>query len=232
MDLQTVGTFFNTAWSVYDIALEQNYMFHREIYAGVLDQLRAFGTGQYTMLDLGCGSAKYLAAVLGQHPPLRYVGVDLSATALAEAEHFLRPHGFAVELHPGDLFAFIERVPPASFDVVFAGFALHHLLESDKQVFFQHAHRVLKPGGFFLMPDVVRYEEETRDVYLDRYVGNMKTTWTAFSPQQAESIIEHVRGQDYPETPSTLVRMAQQAGFSASQELNRFGHHTTWRFDK
>ncbi len=33
MDLQTVETFFNTSWSAYDIALEHNYMFHREIYA-------------------------------------------------------------------------------------------------------------------------------------------------------------------------------------------------------
>ena len=73
MDLQTVGTFFNTAWSVYDTALERNYMYHREIYAGVLDQLQTCQAGQYTLLDLGCGSAETFAPVLAQHPPLRYV---------------------------------------------------------------------------------------------------------------------------------------------------------------
>lgn len=232
MDLQTVGTFFNTAWGVYDIALERNYMFHREIYAGVLDQLRTCEAGRYTLLDLGCGSAKTFAPVLAQHPPLRYVGVDLSTTALAEAETWLRPHGFAVDLHEGDLFQFIQQVPPASFNVVFAGFALHHLLEADKQTFFNHARRALKPGGFFLMPDAVRYEDETRDVYLQRYVHDVRTTWTALSPSQMEAVIEHITGQDYPERPSTLARMAQRAGFAQSQELSRYGHHATWRFDR
>ena len=231
MDLQTVGTFFNTAWSVYDTALERNYMYHREIYAGVLDQLQTCPAGQYTLLDLGCGSAKTFAPVLAQHPPLRYVGVDLSATALAEAATWLRPHGFGVELHEGDLFDFIQQTPPASFDVVFAGFALHHLLKADKQTAFHHAHRTLKPGGFFLMPDAVRYEDETRDLYLERYVRNVQTTWTALSPPQMEAVIEHITGQDYPERPSTLARMAKEAGFSRSQELARFGHHATWRFD-
>lgn len=231
MDLHSVETFFNTSWSAYDIALEHNYMFHREIYTEVLNQLRAFKVGQYTMLDLGCGSAKYLAPVLAQHPPLRYVGVDLSATALAEAESFLRPHGFAVTLQQGDLLEYIRQTPPESFDVVFAGFAIHHLLEADKQGFFQYAHRALKPGGFFLMPDVVRQKDETRDVYLQRYVRNLKENWTALSPQQAADVTDHVVGQDYPEKPSTLIGMAQQAGFARSRELNRFGHHATWRFD-
>jgi ubiquinone/menaquinone biosynthesis C-methylase UbiE len=231
MDLQTVGTFFNTAWSVYDIALEYNYMAHRELYAGVLDQLRTLDAGQYTLLDLGCGSAKTFAPVLARHPPRRYVGVDLSATALSEAAQWLRPLGFEVDLHEGDLFAFIQQVPPASFDVVFAGFALHHLLQPDKETFFHAARRALKPGGFFLMVDAVRYEDETRDLYLERYVANLRETWTAFTPGQAEAIIEHITGQDYPERPSTLTRMARQAGFGASRELNRFGHHATWRFD-
>lgn len=230
MDLQTVETFFNASWSVYDIALEHNYLFHREIYSEVLNQLQTLEAGQYTLLDLGCGSAKYIAAVLAQHPPLRYVGVDLSATALAEAGQWLRPHGFEVELRQGDLLEAVRQTPAASFDVVFACFAIHHLLEADKQTFFHHTHRVLKPSGFFLMPDAVRHEDETRDVYMERYVRNVKETWTAFTPEQTAGIIEHITGQDFPEKPSTLRRMAQEAGFAHSEELNRFGHHATWRF--
>jgi len=232
MNLQTVGTFFNASWSVYDIALEQNYMFHREIYAEVLRQLRACPADQYTLLDLGCGSAKYLAAVLARHPPRRYVGVDLAATALAEAGQWLRPLGFDVELRQGDLLGAVEQTPAGSFDVVFAGFAIHHLLEAEKQTFFRHAHRVLNPGGFFLMPDAVRHEDETRDLYLERYVRNVRETWTALSPEQARGVIEHITGQDFPEMPSTLTRLAGEAGFAHAGELNRFGHHATWRFDR
>ena len=81
------------------------------------------------------------------------------------------------------------------------------------------------------MPDAVRYEDETRDLYLERYIQNLKTTWTALSAPQTADVVEHILGQDYPEKPSTFTHMAQQAGFVGSQELNRFGHHATWRFD-
>ena len=56
---------FRTSWSLYDTITEHNYMSHREIYAivdGVLGGLRE--RGPYSILDLGCGSARFLAAAI------------------------------------------------------------------------------------------------------------------------------------------------------------------------
>ena len=81
---------FTRSWSLYDLITEHNCMFHREIYAGVGELLRSRADrGEYRLLDLGCGSARYLAPCLKRSPPLVYEGVDLSEAALTEAREYL-----------------------------------------------------------------------------------------------------------------------------------------------
>src|SRR5688500_2322785 len=83
-------TIFTRSWSLYGLLTEYNYMYHREIYAGVEDLLRLRGDqGQYHLLDLGCGNARYLAPCLRRAPPATYEGVDLSEAALTEARRYL-----------------------------------------------------------------------------------------------------------------------------------------------
>ena len=77
---------FTRSWSLYDLLTEHNYMFHREIYAGVDGLMGLRPDSPYRLLDLGCGNARYLAPCLKRMPPALYQGVDLSGTALAEGE--------------------------------------------------------------------------------------------------------------------------------------------------
>ena len=52
---------FARSWSLYDHITEHNYMFHQEIYAELSELLKQrHDAGQYHMLDLGCGNARYL----------------------------------------------------------------------------------------------------------------------------------------------------------------------------
>ena len=61
-------------------------MYHQDIYARVEELLRLRNEpGQYRLLDLGCGNARYLAPCLKRFSPTIYEGVDLSEAALAEA---------------------------------------------------------------------------------------------------------------------------------------------------
>ena len=81
---------FRQSWTVYDAICHENYMFHRELYACVAEILRLRREqGAYSILDLGCGSARFLSSCLRAAPPLSYTGVDLSAAALEEARGYL-----------------------------------------------------------------------------------------------------------------------------------------------
>jgi ubiquinone/menaquinone biosynthesis C-methylase UbiE len=91
------------------------------------------------ILDLGCGTGRYSAA-LAAHFGARVVGVDPSEKMLAEAYRkggdnvrFLRASGEALPLDD------------ASVDMVFMSMVFHHFDTPQKVA--QECHRVLRPGG-------------------------------------------------------------------------------------
>ena len=141
---------FARSWSLYDHITEHNYMFHQEIYAELSELLKQrHDAGQYHMLDLGCGNARYLVPALMESLPGHYQGVDLSQTALDEAADYLAKLP-SVTLTHGDLLRAVESTSD-KWDVIFTGYALHHLPAEDKAKFFQAAARCLSAGGWLVM---------------------------------------------------------------------------------
>jgi SAM-dependent methyltransferase len=222
---------FRTSWSLYDALSAKNYMFHHEIYALVADMLgRRHAAGAYTLLDLGCGNTRFLAPCLKAAPPSRYEGVDLSATALDEARGYLR--GLPdVALHCQDMLLAV-REASAAFDVIFTGFAVHHLESEQKQQLFHECAAKLVPGGCFIMVDVAREEGQTREQYLEGYLDTMRTRWTAICSEDIDAACAHVASFDFPETVSSLTRMADTASFRETRLVERFEQHHVMLFTR
>ncbi len=220
---------FRKAWTLYDTISEKNYMFHREIYGhvtGLLQQRHA--QGQYHLLDLGCGNARFLAPCLRAAPPASYDGVDLSASALDEARTHL--NGLAnTALHHKDMLQTVEDTDSA-FDLIFSGFAVHHLDAAGKQRLFSACAERLVPGGQFILVDVVREEGQTREQYLDGYLNFMRTQWTEVVPEQLEEACAHVAAYDFPETLADLKQMAKQAALSEPEIIGQYQQHCILRF--
>jgi SAM-dependent methyltransferase len=217
-------TIFRQSWSTYDTITEKNYMFHRELYRHVADLLLArHQTGPYRMLDLGCGSARFLAPCLQGAAPAYYQGVDLSLAALEEARKHLRGLPRVSFIH-NDMLQAVEE-DDSAYDIIFSGFALHHLDANAKQRFFHACASRLKPNGTFILIDLVREEGQTREQYLNDYVGVMRTSWTEVRSDQLEEACAHITAYDFPETIGDLSRMARQATLPKTRLLNRFAQH-------
>lgn len=215
---------FRKAWSLYDAITERNYMHHRVIYAQVAELLRQRGErGRYSLLDLGCGNARFLAPCLRAMPPEHYDGVDLSAAALDEARHCLRdlPN---VTLHQKDMLE-AALTFASSCDIIFSGFAMHHLDAEAKQRLFHACAAKLTPGGCLILVDVVREEGQTREDYLTDYLHFMRTQWLAIPSEQLDEACTHVATFDFPEALSQLSLMAKAAGFTKQEVLARYGAH-------
>ncbi|SDX98937.1 class I SAM-dependent methyltransferase [Nitrosomonas halophila] len=219
------STLFAQTWSLYDLITEHNYMFHQEIYqdVGRLLGLRQ-DHGRYRLLDLGCGNARYLASCLKQFPPASYQGIDLSEAALAEASHYLAACKTTVALTQGDLLDAIEAADK-TWDVIFTGFAVHHLMPEEKARFFGAAARCLSENGWLIMVDVVREEQQSRENYLRDYLRSMRENWIEIPAGQLEEACTHVHAHDYPETLTTLQAMASAAGLTASRMISHYGPH-------
>jgi len=102
------------------------------------------------VLDLGTGTGETLVAVLERQAVGRAVGIDKSEGMLAAARERLA--GRPVELTVADL---ADPLPEGPFDLVVSALAVHHLDASAKADLFVRVARALRPGGRFVLADVV-----------------------------------------------------------------------------
>ncbi len=207
-------------------------MFHNEIYSGVTDLLaQRNDKGHFRLLDLGCGNARYLAPCLKRSPPALYEGVDLSDAALAEAREYLAELNGQVILTHQDLLEAVASTEK-TWDILFSGFAIHHLMPDEKARFFRAAGRCLAENGWLILVDVVREENQDRESYLDGYLKFMREKWTHVPQAQLEEACTHVHDHDYPESLSTLREMAGAAGLNCTRLISRHAQHHTLLFSR
>jgi len=219
---------FTDAWALYDPVLDRNYMFHEEICRDVRGIVAArFRRDAFRVLDLGCGNARHVVNALEECPPSLYAGYDLSASALSQARTHLSRLGCPADLRQANLFDGL-RPDGGTFDLIFSSFAVHHLSAPDKQRCLALARAHLAPKGIFLLVDISREPDEDRPAYLDHYCGWIRDTWTDLSAAERDSIFDHIRNYDFPETGEALHGMAVAAGFSRCVDVSAYRWHRTW----
>jgi tRNA (cmo5U34)-methyltransferase len=100
------------------------------------------------LLDLGTGTGVTASRVASCHPEASLVGVDESPAMLEHARAVLP----GADLRVGVL---EEALPEGPFDLVVSGLAVHHLDAPGKADLFRRVAAVLRPGGRFVLGDVV-----------------------------------------------------------------------------
>jgi tRNA (cmo5U34)-methyltransferase len=102
------------------------------------------------ILELGVGTGMTARRLLAVHPKAKLVGIDESEAMLAEAD-------VAGDLRVSRL---EDPLPEGPFDLVVSCLAIHHLDADGKRDLFRRIAAVLKPGGRFVLADVVVPERE------------------------------------------------------------------------
>lgn len=119
-------------------------------YERLQDELAAAATPASAVLDLGTGTGETARRVLDRLPGARLTGLDESEEMLAAARRVLE--GRPVELRTGRL---EDPLPEGPFDLVVSALAVHHLDGAGKAELFARIHAALRPGGRFVLADVV-----------------------------------------------------------------------------
>jgi len=113
-------------------------------------------------LDAGCGPG-HTALAFAPHMA-EVIGLDLTEAMLAQGRKLARDRGIAnITFQRGD----VERLPfpDAAFDLVTSRYSAHHY--PHPHVALSEFARVLRPGGVFLLVDVVAPELPAQDTFLN-----------------------------------------------------------------
>jgi ubiquinone/menaquinone biosynthesis C-methylase UbiE len=88
--IEKVQKVFNDNWKTYQVVLNNNYLCHREMYAAFHQFLIShYESRAFSILDLGCGDAFYMAQALADIAVKKYTGIDVASVALQNAKQNL-----------------------------------------------------------------------------------------------------------------------------------------------
>lgn len=103
------------------------------------------GIDVHQILELGVGTGLTAKRVLEEHPLAHLVGIDESEAMLAAAD-------ITGDLRVSRL---EDPLPEGPFDLVVSCLTVHHLDADGKRDLFRRIAEVLRPGGRFVLADVV-----------------------------------------------------------------------------
>jgi ubiquinone/menaquinone biosynthesis C-methylase UbiE len=119
------------------------------------------------LLDIGCGTGRFLREVKSNYPTLDVTALDLSPFYLAEARRNLAPWS-----RTNFITAAAEDIPSpdASFDIICTIYLYHELPAKPRRRIAGEIARLLKPGGLLIFLDSLQHgDEPDYDALLDRF---------------------------------------------------------------
>ena len=112
------------------------------------------GVSARRILELGSGTGETSSRVLAIHPGAHLIGIDASEAMLNRARQVLS----GADLRVARL---QDPLPPGPFDLVVSALTVHHLDGAGKADLFRRIASVLRPGGRFVLGDVVVPDDPT-----------------------------------------------------------------------
>jgi len=113
-------------------------------------------TAALRAIDIGIGTGYFTEHFLNRFPNSRVLGIDGAQAMIELAKARLTSLASRVQFVIGDFRKLREVVPgTGSADLVFSGYALHHLARPDKESVLRQVVELLVAGGWFVNADLI-----------------------------------------------------------------------------
>ncbi len=169
---QTGGYLTEESANLYDVQVETLFMgaagaMRRQAIPPIAEVVRGKDQRRLKLLDVACGSGRFLHQLAQAFPAMPMVGSDLSQAYLDEAGRFLKERRNVTFKQ-----ANAEALPfePSSFDIATCIYLYHELPREVRQRVTAEIARVLKPGGLFVFIDSLQWGDvEAYDGLLEAF---------------------------------------------------------------
>jgi len=155
---QTGGYLTEESAKLYDMQVEVLFTgaanaMRRQALVPLADYMKNKDQRRLRLLDVACGTGRFLRFVKKTYPRLPVIGLDLSQSYLDEAESHLKKYSGVKTI-----LANAEAMPLAdgSQDVITSIFLFHELPPEIRKIVAGDIARVLKPGGRFIFIDSIQ----------------------------------------------------------------------------
>jgi len=146
------------------------------------------------VLELGTGTGETALRVRAGQPAAQWIGIDASEAMLARARERLPDADLRLQ-------RLEDELPEGTFDLVVSALAVHHLDGAGKRALFARVARVLRPGGLFVLGDVV--------VPAEGQEGPIEIDWVMDLPDSVEDQLAWLREAGFEaEVSSVRVDLA------------------------
>ena len=159
---QTDGWLSAESAEIYDHQVEALFTgsadaMRRGALAEIAREMRGAAQAQTAVLDLACGTGRFMAHTLRAFPRLNLTGLDLSPPYVEAARRAVSPWSQA-EVVEGQA----EALPfnDQQFDQIVSIYLFHELPPRIRPKVIAEAARVLKPGGVFIVADSLQFGDD------------------------------------------------------------------------
>ncbi|WP_152536290.1 class I SAM-dependent methyltransferase [Mesorhizobium loti] len=211
------ASLFQEQWTIYRKMVDNNYLFHHEAYGCLRDLILRNAPRGFSFLDVACGDARGTIGVLDGTPIGRFIGIDLSAPALAVARKTTATLDCPVDLIESDFRTALKSIK-GQIDIAWIGLSLHHFANDQKLPILAQLRHLVGREGLVVFYENASPDGEDRDQWLQRW-DLQQSLWTALTPVEWHAVRDHVRSSDYPETRSAWIALGHLAGFSQIEEM-------------
>ncbi|MGE3831372.1 MAG: class I SAM-dependent methyltransferase [Parvibaculaceae bacterium] len=151
---QTGGYLTEESAKLYDLQVEVLFSgtanaMRRQCLVPVARYLRGRDQRRCALLDVACGTGRFLRFAAEAFPRLKLVGTDLSEAYLDEARAHIAPYRASFEHGKAEALPFPDR----SFDLVTSIYLFHEVPPKVRREIAREFARVLKPGGRLVFMD-------------------------------------------------------------------------------
>ncbi|KFF05541.1 class I SAM-dependent methyltransferase [Flavobacterium reichenbachii] len=171
------------------------------------------------VLDIGCGAGNYTLMMLSKVPNLNCTLVDLSLPMLNRAfERVSVETNGKVEIKQGDIRE--VDLEENSFDIILAGAVLHHLRDDkDWETTFSKLFKLLKPGGCFMISDLITQDTDLLNEYTwQRYGEYLEGIGGA---EYRQKVFDYIEKEDTPRSMNYQLDLMKKVGFSKVEILHK-----------